>query len=262
MEKKISSAFTYIFKDSEWKFKSFIIYMITLLPFGLTYLMQVHLLDQIKVKSAADLGSLTSLISILILVYVVSFILNILMYGYENKSIHNIILLNKFPDNPNFMPRWEENFFDFFRVGFLYMVILFLLSLLLMAFLGSGVFLIKSNPAVSILLMIVSLILLGIYGFYLPALQALFALKYDLRSFFQLGEARKIVSSNTGNYLAILFMMFLISVVSSIVISMLKSSILLVIIAPFIATYTFFVYIYLKGIIISDVSEIAMQTEN
>lgn len=250
MEKKISNAFTYLFKDPEWKFKSFIIYMISIVPLGLMYFTQTYMKTHMTAKTTQELSSISVVIGVLMFTQILSLVLSILMSGYENKSLHNLIYQEESSENPIFLASWEENIGELLRIGLFYFfaILLFLLSMFLL--MGIGLLFSKIIPIVSAIFIIISAIIMLIFSFYVPALQAIFATKYELNSFFRFKKAQKVVGYGTGNYLKILFIMFLASIVTSIVVTLLKSSIFLFIIAPFLTTYTFFVYIYLKGILI------------
>ena len=246
MEKRMSEAFSFMFKDNDWKFKMFILYLLSLVSYILAYYSN-ELTETIKATKNYSLA--VPFVGVLIL----SFVLSLPILGYSFKSINNLIYSQPQSENFNMLPRWENDFFSYIMVGLRYIGASLLIGLCVgLLFIAVSAIASVSKLFLSIL-MIVLIILALIYAYYFPALEVIFAMSYDFLALFKVKKAAELVKYGTSKYIRVLLLISLVSIIFSIISALCAKSILLIILVPIINVYTFFVYVYLKSYIAYEV---------
>lgn len=230
MEKSISNAFTFMFKDPDWVYKLGILLMLHAAP-------GICLAFNFPESLDLQTHSLSLFVSTISQFLIPSIILYMILYpfimGYVSKSTQNVIKTTK--NEPVFLPNWEDNFFSYFIIGIQKSFAIFLLSLLLI-------------PG-----MILLCIPVLIYGFIALALDNIFCSDFKVISYFKWGKAFKIVSSNVGLYI-IIFIIALFLGLSVIFVQNLHtffkmSNIFIVFFQSAFSIYTLLVMAYLTGMI-------------
>lgn len=186
MEKKISNAFTYMFKDEDWKYKISIFTGLSFIPCLLLQI--INLISKHPIIPNPLFLGVFAIFSIIIL-----FSSIFLLIGYTSKCIQNIV----FSDGAEtaLLPKWEDNFNNYYSIG---------------AKKISGVILIG-------LALIPSVLLLGIpfliFYILLLALDQTFCTKFKVSSYFAWKEAMNLIKANVGQYIIIILLYFIFTVI-------------------------------------------------
>lgn len=220
MEKKISNAFTYMFKDSDWMFKFAILAGLGFPSIYLSYFAEQNKLNP-------TLTQLTTLVGIAIITLITSPII----CGYLVKCAQNIIFAKS--PNPNILPVWEDNFLNYFIIGIKYAIAVLLIGIVIIP---------------GILLIIPFLM----YLFLSLALSRVFCTELKISSYFAWKTAMDLIKQDTGKYIRILLTQFVVALIYSLSINLLTKSLIGMIIALFFFTYFVFISAYFIGIIGSE----------
>lgn len=213
MEKKISNAFTYMFKDTEWKYK---LIVLTLLSVPSVY--NSYLKDIKHVKEP----------QILLLLLVI--ITSILISGYMSKCIQNIIYSNA--EAPS-LPAWEDDFWGYLIIG-------------LKKILAGILILIALIPGTLLIIPLLIFIFLSI------ALERIFCEKFDITAYYAWKKAFNLIKLNPGKYIQIILMYIPLIIALAIIALIFFSTPLILVVLPIVTTYYMLVSAYLKGIVGSE----------
>lgn len=237
MNKTISSAFTYMFNDKDWVYKLFILSMLALPESVIGYMGE-------KIKTLYhNLNSTT--ISCLIALGIISIMAYLIFIGYCSKCCHNIINADAVTSRNNLLPKWEDDFGQFLKIGFSYNLALAAITGVFALLIGLGFV----DKSLILIIAIPLLIFALIFSYYFTALEAIFCTKFELTSFFKLKKAHKLVSNNTGKYILILTLISIVSILSGLIPALFIKSHVALLLAPILQVYTFLVFAYFKGIL-------------
>lgn len=214
MEKKISNAFTYMFKDAQWKYK---LLVLTLLSVPSVY--QSYLKDIKHVKEPQ--------LILLLLVIITS----ILMSGYISKCIQNIIYSNA--ENAPMLPAWEDDFGGYFIIG-------------LKKILAGILILIALIPGTLLIIPLLVFIFLTI------ALERIFCERFDITSYYAWKKAFNLIKLNPTKYIQIILMYIPLVLALGLITLLFFNTPFILVILPVVATYYALVSAYLKGIVGSE----------
>jgi hypothetical protein len=227
MEKIIGSAYSYMFKDSDWKYK-LLVFLLLAVPSGIAMYIQMNpaKLTAFTTSLGLDTQNLFLLLTMLIVVVIAGGTFT----GYSLSIARNVALSNH--SQADVLPKWEENFWGFFVFAFLSGVAIFIAELVLI---------------IPFLLIIPALV----FYFILPALMYIFCTEKKVTSFLAWKTAFKIVGENVGRYFAILLLILVNSILSAVLCIVLSFAIkdFSLILLPFVLAYTNLVNFYLFGIV-------------
>lgn len=225
MEKSISSAFTYMFKDEDWKYKLLILVLLSI-PSAFYSLFQLYPEAAKNIFFSPDLSS-----GIFFTASVVMLIAALFSKGYCLKCIQTISKSN-FDEQPELLPRWENNFSEYFKLALLFFV----------AMIISGVVL---------LIPFIFVIPALVFYFLMPALYSIFCQDFKVTSFLAWRKAFAIVKQDSGLYLKVIFTYLGIAVVLVIATILCKfiSKQIVMVVLPILIAYTELVYAFLYGLI-------------
>jgi hypothetical protein len=248
MEKTIKNAFTYMFKDGDWKYKLFIL-LILQLPSIILGSLSVLMPKMLK-------GVGLDLYIYMILLVVISIISGVISLGYFVKCGNNIIYCDKNSSQIDVLPKWEDNILQFLKLGSLYYVaiFLFLTVMFLFGFLGS--LFSKILMPLSIIIFLVFLIILPFYLYSAAAIAALFYINYDIRVFFQIKKIKKIVFYDSKKYFKIISIIAFISILIALIQNIFMKTFIIFLLIPILQTYLFLVSTYLSAIMLPTQPEI------
>ncbi len=259
MEKSISNAFTYMFKDSDWKYKLFVMLMFMSPPYILQGILP-QLSTMIKTPANSSIGFIIALAVVLIVVTIIFFLT---LSGYSIKCANNIIYSNEDSSYDSLLPKWEDDFGQFLKLGLKYVAAILLL---MFAFLGVGLLggiiagIFKMLPIISVL-MAIAAVIAGLGLTYLAlALHSIFYSNYGITSYFQFDKAIKLISYNPKRYLQIFAIYFGTAIISSLINQSIMKSYLIVIM-PIIQVYMMLVWTYLIAIIFPAEPEVFFATD-
>jgi len=279
LAKSISKAFTYIFKDSDWKYKFFLATMIsipiTLSTYASMNFKNMQLFDMSKIKqlasmsslaqmgsvpdyddylsappppNPADVASLSSLSHVIILSIALSIIASIaslILVGYYCKCTQNVI--NSSDDKKvDVLPSWEKDFGLYSKIGILFSYGSFIafalpiIALVLIFLTNQGHLLTLGLPCVLWILFIV---------FAFCAMCALFCTDLQPSSFLAYRKTIRLMTHNLPNYLAILGTIIGLCVLSGALFMVFGHTPVFVVLFSAIQTYFSFVFAYLLGAI-------------
>ena len=247
MEKSISKAFTYMFKDNDWQYKIFILLLLTT-PLSVMGFFQVLMFPNGKMPDGAA-------ITYFIVLIIISVLFSFISLGYYAKCANNIIYSNEKSTNSDLLPKWENDFAQFPKLGLKFFLAGIFPYIAICLVLGVFILLIP------ILGSIIALIMILIYSYFATALAAIFYSDYNIYSFFKLKEGRKLVSYDEKKYLQILFLMFILSLLYGIVPALFVKPFLIVLVMPIIQVYGFLVSIYLSAILFPTEPEVFFGTD-
>lgn len=234
MEKSISNAFTFMFKDSDWLYKLGILIMLYAIP-GVCFVLSMPDINTLKtsLEGITGLAALQPLLSLFIPSLVLSIILYPFIFGYFAKCTHNVIKNNW--GDPLALPNWEDDFFSYFLIGIKRCIAMIIIGVVL-SFSGFLLFI----PAL-------------IFGLITVALDKVFCTNFDISAYFKWGKAFKIVSSDTKLYFNVLIVLFLVGLLMGFVQyipSVLKlPNLLVVFLSAISSVYFYLVFAYLTGIV-------------
>lgn len=216
MEKSISNAFTYMFKDEDWKYKLGILAM---LSFPAMY--QSYLADIKGVKEP------------LLILSILAAITSIIISGFYAKCTQNVIFSES--ETPNLLPKWEDSFFHYFVIGLKKIVATIIIYIIMI-------------PASILVIPAV------IFAILYPALERVFCTEFKVTSYFSWKRATSLRKQNPSLYIKILLLPFLIILFFVVIMFVITeiSPLLFAIISPLIICYFFLVYAYLVGMIGSE----------
>lgn len=228
MEKSISDAFLYMFKDKDWPKKAGILAFSFFFIFAI-FCKEISIFPMlIKHNKEANLMAQT-----LRIVSPVVALINVFISGYLSKCTQNVIKNNGQEDI--LLPNWQDDFFNYFIIGAKR---------------------ITSKIGIYILLL-PTIFLLGIpiiiFEFLCIPLGKIFCSEFKFDSYFKWKEAYKLIKNNVGLYIWILLIMLIINILSILLFVVLfyfkiPSGINAIILA-IITTYSCFVFAYLVGIV-------------
>lgn len=214
MEKKISTAFTYMFKDNDFAYKFIILILLTVPSIYISYLEHVQ-----GIKTPP------------ILLQVLSWVTGIIASGYFAKCTHNIIFSEL--DETNLLPKWEDDFWGYFGIGFLKGIAYLLITIALI-------------PA-SILI-----VPLLIFLFLTLALDRIFCTDFKMGAYFQWKKAYGLVKQNMSKYIKIALMYIPLTVILVLFVLLFAKTAVLYVAVPIVTTYYMLVSAYLVGIVGSE----------
>jgi len=281
--KSISKAFTYMFKDSDWKYKIFIATMITIPNTLSIYAGQnfknMQLFDISKLSKLANLANLSSLSGasnlanvddysnmaaapnpayvsnmanlshILILSMVLALIASaatVILIGYFCKCTQNVINCKDDGKPIDLLPSWEKDFGLYTKLGIQFSYGS-MLSFALPVILLISIFM--SNPHNITTLGIPCFIWILFICFAYAALWAIFCTDFKPSSFLAYRRAMKVIMHNLPNYLAILGTFIGLGALISWLFVLFLHTPTFVVAFSIIQTYFSFVFAYLLGIV-------------
>lgn len=218
MEKKISNAFTYMFKDSEWKYKMLILVLLTVPSVYQSYLKDIKHIKEPQ---------------ILLLIAVI--FTSILISGYVAKCIQNIIFSNA--ENNIQLPAWEDNFWGYFVIG-------------IKKILASLLIVIALIPASILIVPLIIFIFISI------VLERIFCEEFNMTSYFQWGKAFDLIKQNPRKYIQILLTYIPLVIILGIITLLFFKTPFILVVLPVVTSYYALVSAYLKGIIGSEPVEV------
>ena len=191
MENKISSAFTYMFKDSDWRYKMLILGLFQA-PMAVYYAMYINLSKASNMIPAWLMNP-----SIGVLVLIISIIFMLFSSGYWLRCIQSIMNLNPI-QGQDLLPSWEDNFGSYTKISLKFVSAYIVAGLILW---------------IPFLLVIPQ----WIFGIIFPALVVLFCREQNLMAFLRWGKAFKLIGNNRGLYFGCLLAMILSSILFALV---------------------------------------------
>lgn len=227
MEKKISKAFTFMFKDSDWIYKLFILSALAFPSFYLAF--EGENLKQYLTKSIEDPYQLAGFF---ILLLVLTTICTFFFEGYCCKCTNIIMNAGKSSNEKDLLPKWEEDFLGYFRIGFNFSV---------------GVSFIGLAVAIGSIL-IVPLLFFGVAYI---ALKTLFCVDFKIKSFFAWRTASDLMRKNLGHYLLVVFCSLLIYVAFGAISYLCSKKFDLVFVGAFVQAYIYLALAYLRGTLLN-----------
>ena len=226
MEKSIKDAFTFMFKDSDWKYKLFVL---SALAFPTAFLsFQGENLKSQMTALTKNVENFIPILWVLILILIFVVACTFLFEGYCCKCTHNVIYKNKQSPKSDLLPKWENEFWEYSKIGVNFSIGV--------SFLGLAVVL-GSLLIVPILFYIVGYI----------ALKTLFCVDFKMSAFFAWGKAIKLMKSNPSHYLVVMLCSFALYAVFGLVAYVCSKSLPLVFVASFVQAYIYLVIAYLRG---------------
>ncbi|MEI8129363.1 MAG: DUF4013 domain-containing protein, partial [bacterium] len=176
---------------------------------------------------------------------------------------NNIIYSNEDSSYDSLLPKWEDDFGQFLKLGLKHVaaILLLMFAVLGVGLLGgiiAGIF--KMLPIISVL-MAIAAVIAGLGLTYLAlALHSIFYSNYGITSYFQFNKAIKLVSYNPKRYLQIFAIYFGTAIISSLINQSIMKSYLIVIM-PIIQVYMMLVWTYLIAIIFPAEPEVFFATD-
>lgn len=223
MDKSIPNAFIFMFKDSEWLYKVFILLML--------YLPSAYYSNMLSEKNLIGLNpNNIDYQGVLFCVLLIALTMTI-STGYLAKCTHNII---KYNGEKSFMPNWEDDFWNYLLIGLKKAIAVTFTSLLLLP----TIFLFAIPPF--------------IFSFIFLALDNVFCIDFKLSAYFDWKKAFSIIVDNKQLYFIILFLAAILSIIPSLCYLLKLPTILFSLLFAACMTYTTLVYAYLIGIASRD----------
>lgn len=214
MEKKISNAFTYMFKDPKWVYKLVVLTLLSVPSFYHSYLKDVK-----HVKEP----------QIILLLFVI--ITSILMSGYVSKCVQNVIYSN--PETLPSLPAWEDDFGGYLIIG-------------LKKILASLLIVIALIPGTFLIIPLLAFMILDI------ALERIFCENFDITAYYAWKKAFNLIKLNPTKYVQIILMYIPLIIILGIVALIFSSTPFVLVVLPIVTTYYTLVSAYLKGIVGSE----------
>jgi len=228
MNTPIKNAFTYMFKDVDWRYKLSIFVMLSIPSafFSLERLYAPSFPDMVKTSIFYPL--------VLLFVSIAMIIVALFANGYFCKAVRQISNAD-LNNEKELLPAWENDFFNFAKVGFFLFIAQIIAALVLI---------------IPFLLIVPAILFLVLK----PALMKVFCSEFDITSFLAWRKAYALVKENSSSYIKIILTGLAIFMVYTIIAYGLELTFkpLLLIILPFLSAYTQLVYAYLYGIIGKD----------
>lgn len=231
MEKSFGNAFTYMFKDKDFKKKIGILSIFLFIIFAFFgYAIYLSILIAHNPKDVA-LKIKEPIINLL------SPIITIIMFfvsGYIFKCTHNVIKSNA-EEETILLPNWQDDFFSYFMIA--------------------------AKKCGSILgiytLLIPTILLLGIpfiiFFILILALERIFCEEFKFDSFFKWKEAFQLIKNNIGLYISIILTLLLFGLINFVLIfTMFKFKVHFVLIAIIMTLFNSYIVLvgaYLEGIV-------------
>lgn len=197
MKTSIKKSFTYMFQDTDWKFKLFLLLLLNIPSFIATYCSENF--KNLRVDNEPIFVGLIFAFSILM------FIANFIIEGFYNTTTHNVMKIPADAAAIPLMPKWEGSFWHNFKVGFKFFIATGLFALVIAAvlFISFILYLVKI-PLLSLIFAGVALALCIFYALTYTALKSVFSTDYRIKSFFCFKKAFKLIKNNIKLYLVVI----------------------------------------------------------
>lgn len=221
MNKSVLNAFSYMFKESDWKFKILIL-------FGLN--VPAIMLQGILMSGSELITILTSSAGLIVLLLIITLFTTGSAFGYGYKTMQNLS-----NNTGSILPEWEDNFFQYLKYFGLFAVAMLLFSLVMII------------PSLLIIPAIIA-------GFITPALIAIFVKDFNATSMLAWKKAFALIKQDSGLYIKVFIMyiglIILSNVFSMIFMFLVKSSLYLaVLLYSLVVAYCQLINAYIIGIL-------------
>lgn len=240
MKKSISDAFTYMFKDSDWKYKLFILSALAFPGAFLGYQSE-SLKTTIEAMTATSDNFLSiALFYVLILIFIIA--CTFIFEGYCCKCTQKIIYANAQTSKNDLLPKWEDEFWEYSKIGVSFSIGVGFLGL-----------------AVSLGAILIVPLLFYIVGY--VALKTIFCVDFKMGSFFAWKKALKLMRSDFSHYFAVILCSLGIYIVFGFIAYFCTKSLALVFLGAFAQAYVYLVLAYLRGTLFTTVPEVFFETD-
>jgi len=219
MEKSKAKAFTFMFEDSDWKYKLFIL---TSLAFPTSFL--AYQSDNLKQIFKVGIENAFLPVGFLLLLLILTVASTFLFEGYCCKCTQKVIYSNE----RNLLPQWENEFWEYSKIG-----VGFSIGVSLIGF----VVLLGTVLIIPVLFYIVGYI----------ALKTLYCVDFKMSAFFAWKKALQLIKHNFGNYISVIFYSVGVYLVFGLASYLCSKSFALVFVGAFIQAYLYLVLAYLRG---------------
>lgn len=240
MDKSIGNAFTYMFKDADWKYKLFILAALAFPGAFMSYQSDSMKASMATMQGAPDRYLSYFLFLLLMLVFVV--ICTFIFEGYCCKCTNKIIYSDNEVSPGDLLPAWENEFWQYSKIGIAFSIGVGLLGLAVL--LGS---------------ILIVPILFYMVGY--VALKTLFCVDFKIMTFFAWKKAWKLMSSNPSQYFSVIFLSLAVYLVFGIVAFFCSKSYILSFVTAFAQAYVFLVLAYLRGTLFPVPPEVFFEAE-
>lgn len=245
----IANAFTFMFKDSDWKYKLMLLLFITI-PSSL----MAYLSENFKNVKTDDPQLL---IYVAIFFIVVTSITTLLFEGYCDKCSQIVMNAKNKTTNKNLLPHWENNFWGFVKIGFVFNVALsvFIIfgGIIIAYFFVKNVTSMSDISSTSAVLELFKPLYIPfgiafvIFFFFYVALKAVFCVDFKTSSLFALRRANKLIWNNIGYYFVVVVIMMLLQIAFAAFMYHMKSSPSVIFVGSALQAYIYLVMAYLRG---------------
>lgn len=182
MDKILIEAFTLIKKDKDYGFKLLILALL-FIPTLYVFYNEAKFSSNLNFANIGLMGFLTMFSKFSFLFLILNSITYPFIWGYLSSCTHNVI---NNVDNEQFLPNWEDDFFNYFGIGIKYSIAIAIIGIALI---------IPGIISIGLLFLL--------FIFLYPALNNVFCRDYDLKAFFQWKKAYSYVKVNSNLYWAI-----------------------------------------------------------
>jgi hypothetical protein len=240
MEKSISKAFTFMFKDSDWKYKLFVLAALAFPGMFLGY--QSETLKTTIKGMAATSDNLFSIAVFYLLILIFIIACTFIFEGYCCKCTQKIIYANGQTSENDVLPKWEDEFWEYSKIGVSFSIGVGFLGL-----------------AVALGSILIIPLLFYIVGY--VALKTLFCVDFKMGSFFAWKKALRLMNSNFSHYFSVILCSLGIYIAFGLVAYLCSTSLVLVFLGAFAQAYVYLVLAYLRGTLFTAPPEVFFEAD-
>jgi len=237
MEKSKLKAFTFMFKDSDCKYKLFILSSLAFPTAFLSY--QGENLKQIM---KGGLESALLPVEFILVLLILTVACTFLFEGYCCKCTQLVIYANQKDPEKDLLPKWENEFWEYSKIGVAFSI---------------GVSLIGLAVALGSILIVPLLF----YAVAYVALKTLFCVNFKMSEFFAWKKALKLMRNNFGHYISVILYSIGVYIVFGIIAYLCSLSYFLVFVGAFVQAYFYLVLAYLRGTLFTTNPEVFFAIE-
>jgi len=240
MEKTIFKAFTFMFKEQDWKSKFFILALLSFPNYLAVYL--AGKFSGLRIDNVPILLCFAIILSVIVVVTL------LFIEGYCNKCSQKVI--NMAENTEGLLPQWKNNFWCFFKIGFSFYVAIFIA---LAAVMGVVFFAATASSVAKliwpvIILCVLTLLIIFLYAFCYVALRANFCTNFKVSSMFAFKKAKKIIFYDFFHYLSVAIIILSLSIALGDFLQATEACpYIFLLLSPIINAYIFLVFAYLRG---------------
>lgn len=253
MEKTFENSFTYMFKDSNWKYKLLLLSLFSIPASIITYLGK----DSAPLK-VSDITTQPILVILVVAVALFIALFSAFIFeGYCDKCAQSAINKTETTTTDDLLPTWKGEVWNFTKIGFSYSVAicLVLAAILGILFIAIECY-IKKQFAQGLIVTLVSIIAIPAFCLIHFALKSVFCNDFRIGSFFAFKKAYKLIVNDLEQYFKVMLIVIGLSILWSTIITTLKGTPLIVIANSIAQTYIYLVFAYLRGMLFPAPAEI------